>query len=156
MAEPAREDLSPPATLTVRSRRFGSYEVPVERIVTFPDGLIGFPDARRFALLEPSRPQSPFRYLICVDLPELAFVVCNPQDFWPGYVAEVPPPLDAAGETAVLVIATIPADAREMTANLMAPLVIDCATRRGAQLVLDVGRYSTRHPLLPAPAPDRG
>ncbi|MFN8542741.1 MAG: flagellar assembly protein FliW [Candidatus Binatia bacterium] len=154
MAEPAREELTPSATIVVRSRRFGTYEVPAERIVTFPAGLIGFPEACRFALLEPNRPHSPFRYLICVDLPELAFVVCNPHDFWPGFVAEVPRPLDVQGDVAVLVLVTIPNNPREMTANLMAPIVIDCESRRGAQLVLDTGRYSTRHPLLPAAPPE--
>jgi flagellar assembly factor FliW len=37
-----------------------------------------------------------------------------------------------------------------MTVDLLAPLVIDWATRTGRQIVLDSGRYSTRHPLLPS------
>lgn len=152
MAEPAASQaLNPiPAaeTIVIRSRRFGTYEVPEARVITFGSGLIGFPDLQRFALLEPTRPQSPFRYLISVDLPEIAFVVCNPGDFWPGYVAEVPAPADSHGELAVLVMVTVPANLREMTANLMAPLVIDSESRRGAQIVIDTGRYSTRHPLL--------
>jgi flagellar assembly factor FliW len=44
---------------------------------------------------------------------------------------------------------TIPKNPLEMTANLMAPLVVDCRSRVGRQLVLDTGRFSTRHPLLP-------
>jgi flagellar assembly factor FliW len=124
-------------------------------VIHFAAGLIGFPDLHEFALLEPTRPHSPFRYLIAVDFPEIAFVVCNPSDFWPGYVAEVPPPSDQHGELAVLVLVTVPANPTEMTANLLAPLVIDSESRRGAQIVIDTGRFSTRHPLLTPGSPPR-
>ena len=80
------------ATIHVHSERFGTYEVPEERLLTFPNGLVGFPDGHRFALLDASRPDSPFRYLICVDLPELGFVVCDPEVFWPGYAEALPRP----------------------------------------------------------------
>ncbi|HLK11917.1 MAG TPA: flagellar assembly protein FliW [Candidatus Binatia bacterium] len=154
MAEPDREGLAAARTIALRSRRFGDYDVPEERIVVFPDGLVGFPEARRFALLEPSRAESPFHYLVCVDYPELGFVVCDPERLWPSYSSEVPRPADVTGEVAVLVLVRIPADPGESTANLMAPLVIDCATRRGRQLVLDTGRWATRHPLFRLAAPD--
>ncbi len=148
MAEAGREDVAG-RTIAVRSRRFGDYDVPEDRLLVFPEGLVGFPDARRFALREPSRAESPFHYLVCVDHPELGFVVCDPERIWPGYTREVPRPTDAAGEIAVLVLVRIPADPGEATANLMAPLVVDATSRRGRQLVLDTGRWATRHPLFP-------
>lgn len=138
--------------VTVSSRRFGTHQVPADRVLLFDEGLVGFADARRFALLEPSRPGSPFHYLVCLDLPELGFVVADPEVLVPGYRAEVPPPLDAEGPLVVLVLVTVPADPLAMTANLMAPLVVDPTTRRGRQLVLDTGRWPTRHPLLARPA----
>ena len=125
--------------------------LPADRVLEFPDGLIGFPGAHRFALLESSRPGSPFRCLACLDLPEIRFVVCEPAMFGSGFVASLPLPADLPrGDAAVLVIVTVPADGRDMTANLMAPIIIDCRSRRGRQLVLEGGPYSTRHPLLPA------
>jgi flagellar assembly factor FliW len=134
MGEPAREAL-----------RKG------DAILTFPEGLIGFSDARTFVLLEPGRTESPFRRLVSVDAPEVGFVVCDPDALAPGYTAELPVTDVPPEHRAVLVIVTVPPDAREMTANLMAPLVLDRRSRSGRQLVLDTGRYSTRHPLL-APA----
>jgi len=150
MAAPARQALAPGESILLHSARFGDYEVPAERVLHFPEGLIGFPQARRFALLEPSRSGSPFRCLVCLDEPELGFVVCDPAALWPGYAADVP--LPAAGpveDQALLAIVTVPAQPADMTANLMAPLVIDCRSRTGHQVVLDTGRYSTRHALLP-------
>jgi flagellar assembly factor FliW len=138
------------ATLPLRSRRYGSYEVPVERVLTFPDGLIGFADARRFVLLDSSRPDSPFRCLVCIDFPELGFVVCDPVRLWPAYAADLPAPAgERVADRGALVIVTVPHDPHGMTANLLAPLVFDCTTRTGRQIVLDPDRYSTRHLLLP-------
>jgi flagellar assembly factor FliW len=149
VAEPARQVVAAEDTIPLHSRRFGSYEVPAERVITFPDGLIGFADARRFVLLESSRPESPFRYLVCLDFPELGFVVCDPVRLWPGYATDLPEPEGGRHEDrAALTIVTVPQDPDGMTANLLAPLVFDCATRTGRQIILDGERYSTRHPLL--------
>jgi len=137
-------------TVPLHSRRYGDYDVPLERVLTFPDGLIGFADARRFVLLDSPRPDSPFRCLVCVDFPELGFVVCDPLGLWPAYAAELPPVDEGRAEDrAALVIVTVPHDPHAMTANLLAPLLFDCTTRTGRQVVLDAERYSIRHQLLP-------
>lgn len=149
MAEPARQTLAADETVPLRSQRFGNYDVPASRVLHLSEGLIGFPTARRFALLDSSRPDSPFRCLVCLDLPELGFVVCDPIRLWPEYADDVPlPPGSCAEDVAVLAIVTVPRDPRAMTANLMAPLVIDSRSRVGGQVVLDSDRYGTRHPLL--------
>lgn len=154
MAEPARQAQGVTERVPLRSRRFGDHEIPVDRVVSFTEGLIGFPSARRFALLEAPRTDSPFRCLACLDVPELGFVVCEPEALWPGYVAGLPLPEGIpAGEVVVLAIVTVPADPAGMTANLMAPLVVDCRTRTGRQLVLDTGPFTTRQPLFARKTP---
>ena len=141
-------------TVPLRSRRFGDHDVPVDRVVSFPEGLVGFPAARQFALLEAARPDSPFRCLACLDFPDLGFVVCDAEALWPGYIAELPLPEGVPpGEVVVLAIVTVPADPTAMTANLMAPLLVDCRTRTGRQLVLDTGRFTTRQPIFARETP---
>lgn len=148
MAEPARQALT--ETIALHSERFGDFEVPADRVLHFPEGLIGFREARRFVLLEPTRSGSPFRCLMSLDVPELSFVVCDPTALWPGYAADLPVPAEGSAEdVAALAIVTVPQNATEMTANLMAPLLLDSRTRTGRQTVLDTGRYSTRHHILP-------
>jgi flagellar assembly factor FliW len=149
VAEPARQALAVVETVPLRSQRYGNYDIPVDRVLSFPDGLIGFAEAHRFAVLDSSRPESPFSCLVCLDFPELGFVVCDPTRLWPGYTADLPAPEEGSVEDrAVLAIVTVPRDARGMTVNLMGPLVIDCVSRQGRQVILDTGRYSTRHALL--------
>src|SRR5581483_9863039 len=108
VAEPARQAVA--ETVVIRSKRFGDYEVPADRVLVFRDGLIGFPHAQRFVLLEPTRPGTPFRYLLCVDLPELGFVVCDARALSPLAARDVPLPADTRPEdVAILAIVTVPA-----------------------------------------------
>ena len=39
---------------------------------------------------------------------------------------------------------------RDLTANLMAPIVINAATRQAKQIVLDRSPYTTKHRLFPS------
>lgn len=130
-------------TIRVRSGRFGELDVPTDRVLHFPQGLIGFPRARRFVILD-HRPGSAFKWMLCLDQPDLAFAVVEPGTFVPDYRA----PLELAARTlaaepkdvALFVIVTIPSDPTAMTVNLMAPVVVDVRTRRSRQLVLEDGR----------------
>jgi flagellar assembly factor FliW len=154
IAKPARRETRP--VVHVVSRRFGTFEVPADRVLRFPHGLIGFPEARRFVILE-HRPTSPFKWMLCVDDPELAFAVADPAELVAGYR----PPIEAAarllgiepGEVGVLVIVTIPPEPSGMTVNLMAPVAVDLRTRQARQIVLEGGRLDARHPVLAGATP---
>lgn len=144
------------ATIHVRSPRFGEHDVPLDRLFTLEPGLVGFPEARRFVLLE-SRPGSPFKWMLCVDQPDLGFAVVDPMDFLPGYVPPVERATAALGcdasDIALLVVVTIPERPTEIFLNLLAPVVVDLRTRIGRQLVLDDPQLDPAHrvPLLPQP-----
>ncbi len=140
-AAPASREVDPSPALHVRSRRFGSFEISRASIVEIPQGLVGFPQLRHYVVLE-HRPGSPFKWLLAIDDPELAFAVANPCELVAGYE----PPLETAArlletdpsDIALLVIVTIPRDPTLMTVNLMAPVVVDLRTRRARQIVLDL------------------
>ncbi len=148
------------ACVAVASRRFGSFEVPLERVITLEGGLLGFPGARRHALLD-HRPGSPFKWLLCIDEPELGFAVADPRDFVPGWEA----PLERAAavlgcaphDVAAFVLVTIPPAPTEIHLNLLAPVVVDLRTRRGCQLVLDDPALDPAHRVpLVRPGGDAG
>ena len=89
--------------------------------LTFPAGLIGFPQAQRFVLVEWGGDDSPFRLLRSLDDEGLAFVVVPPDLFFPDYEPE----LEVGEHDVVLVIVTVPDRVQDATANLLGPLVID-------------------------------
>lgn len=141
--------------LRIHSRRFGTVDVSADEILSLPQGMLGLPESRRYALLD-GRPGSPFKLLLSIDDPELAFAVVNPQELVAGYE----PPLAIAArvlgadlaDVALFAVVTV-ASGPSLTVNLMAPLAVDTHTRCGRQLVLDDGRFAPAHPIIPVPAP---
>jgi len=143
-------------TLAVVSQRFGSFEVPEDRIFALDPGLIGFPAARRFVLLD-SRPGSPFKWMLCIDEPELGFAVVDPGHFVPTYAAPLEQAMAALGcaaeDVALFALVTIPERPSEIFVNLLAPIVVDLGRRRGRQLVLEDPALDPAHRIpLTAPA----
>jgi flagellar assembly factor FliW len=122
--------------------------------VTFPSGLLGFPEQQRYVILDHDT-EAPFKWLQSVEEPALAFVILDPALFHPGYHIDVPADAWAEiktvdrEEVALVVILTIPSDdPGRITANLRGPLVISHKTKLGKQLVLTED-VPTRHPLFP-------
>jgi flagellar assembly factor FliW len=127
--------------------------VPADRIITFESGLPGFPDERRFALIN-DHLEPPFYCLQSVDNPALAFVVTDPTalvpDYRPKNGARTLQELRARGpeDLQALVTLTIPPGRpREITANLMSPLLINPEQGLGKQVVIEKPHYSHQHPI---------
>ncbi len=141
-------------TVTIDSTALGQVTVPEERIITFTGGLPGFPDFQRYALLN-AQVESPFYYLQCVDNPSLAFVVTDPTALVPDYQSKNGGSalkdlrVQSYEDLQVLVTLTIPPGRpREMTANLMCPLLINPVLRLGKQVVIEKSPYSHQYPVL--------
>lgn len=135
--------------ITVPSSRFGDLEVPAGSVIEFPAGIIGFPSAKTFIMLEH---KPPFSWLQSTKDPDLAFVVVDGFEF--GQQFDVKPPYGDRDtdfreddEYAILIIVTVRPDPRMTTANLKAPLFVNMRNRRGVQVIFDDPRYSTRFPL---------
>lgn len=135
----------------VRTTRFGTVEIAEDRVITFPKGILGFADYRRFCLLEPAE-DSAFFWLQSLDDPTLAFVVTDPSFFVPEY--SVPVRQDQMGDLGLAkledaqVFVIVNKVDQTLTGNLQGPLVINTVTRSGEQLVLAEKRWQIRHPLV--------
>ncbi|MDR7866331.1 MAG: flagellar assembly protein FliW [Sporomusaceae bacterium] len=146
--------------MVIESTRFGSLEVDDQDIIRFPQGLPGFDDEKAFAFL-PYGPDSPFAFLQSVAEPALTFFVVEPFPFFTDYEFELSDDLakeigmTAAAPFQVFCIVTVPDNLEEMTANLLAPLVVNWKERRAVQTVLDNKGYTTRHRLFPAGFPPK-
>jgi flagellar assembly factor FliW len=136
----------------IRSDRFGEIEIEPDRLIEFSDGILGFPESRRFAMLD-ANDTGLYFWLQCVEDPALAFLSVIPWEFFPDYTVDLSDDIErslaVAAESDVLVLAlvTVQADTRELTANLLGPLVINVVAKRGCQLVLADSGFSVRAPL---------
>ena len=135
--------------------RFGSVEIQDKDILIFPDALYGFDQEKEFVLL-PLDPkiESPMEWLQSMKTRELAFIVTDPFLFVPGYEMVLSDSertqleIESTESVIVRVIVTIPKVHTEMTANLVAPLVINQKNRQAKQVVLTNAEYDTKHSLI--------
>ncbi|MFQ5494419.1 MAG: flagellar assembly protein FliW [Phycisphaerae bacterium] len=142
--------------MIIHTSRFGQLEVDPDRLITFGEGILGFPQQRDYALIQTGK-GSGFYWLQSVDTAGLAFVVCDPRLFVSDYQAPVRLEdlagieLTDAANAQVFTVVNKVGDL--LTANLQGPLVVNVVNRRARQLVLSDKRYSTRHPLMRIPKP---
>lgn len=139
--------------ITAKTTRFGEIEVKAEDLIELPSGLIGFPELKRYVLLDHDK-DSPFKWLQSLDDGAIAFVLINPLLFKADYTVEVTEAevsdlqLSDEDDAVISVIITIPTNPQNMTANLKAPLVFNLKNRKGKQLVLSNSAYTTRHNIM--------
>ncbi|MCS6291578.1 MAG: flagellar assembly protein FliW [Nitrospira sp.] len=136
-----------------RSTRFGNCDVRPDSVLTFPNGILGFPDCRRYVIFDHDT-DAPFKWLQSLDEPGLAFVILDPATFHPEYDVQVPHEalLEVDGkeddELILSVLLTIPSnDPTGITANLRGPLLMNPRTKFCKQLILS-DNYPTRFPLF--------
>ncbi len=137
--------------MDVRTTRFGVIEIAEDRVISFDKGLLGFPDRKRFCLLEPGE-DACFFWLQSLDDPALAFVVTDPALFVPDYNVPIRREqmeelhLEKLDDAQVFVIVNKVDGV--LTGNLQGPLIINTLTREGEQMVVAEKRWTTRHPLV--------
>ena len=139
--------------IKVKTTRFGEIEVPELDVIELPLGLIGFPELKRYVLLDHDK-DSPFKWLQSLEDGAIAFVLIDPLLFKPDYIAEVTDAelteleVKAEEDLVISVIVTVPSNPQNMTANLKAPLIFNLKNRKGKQVILNTGTYNTRHNIV--------
>ena len=141
----------------IETPHFGLLEYTDDKVLDFPHGIPAFEVERRFLALE--RPETaPVIFLQSLSRAELVFMTLPVSLVEPGYRGAMSPEdLEALGlqadrqpeegrEVLTLVLITVD-EHRQATANLMAPVVVNLATRRAVQSVQPGSGYSPRHPL---------
>ncbi len=147
--------------MKLSSQRFGELQIREEKIITFPEGLIGLPDLKRFAILEHDG-DGPLNWLLSIDEPEIAFIIIDPTVFLGEYKVELSKvdveklQLEDDTETAIFTLVVIPENPEEMTANTKGPLVINVPAMLGHQVIQDNPAYQIKHRILRAQASAKG
>ena len=135
----------------IKSHVLGEVQTTEEGTLTFPRGVLGFPEARDFVLVGTSR--SGFYWLQSLDHDTLTFLVLDPFVHVPDFTVDIPDeemgPLGTdASEIVVLGVVTLPAGPDDpLTVNLQGPLVINMKRGVGSQLMLDDSPFGLRHNL---------
>lgn len=140
--------------MQINSRLFGKIDVEDDKVIDFKNGIIGFEEHHKYALIFDAEKESSksIMWLQSMEEPELAFPVADPTHICNGYNPVVEDELlesiggiDKPEDVFVLVVLTVPSDLTKMTANLKAPLVINTDTRKGCQIIVNNEEYQVRY-----------
>lgn len=119
------------------------------QVLEFPDGIPGFPDARRFVLHDLDD-EGTFQVLQCLEDEALSMVVCVPWILFPDYQADIGNAedhgleLDSPDDAIVFCGVTMDQEERAFHVNLLGPFVVNARTLVGKQVVLADSGYSAR------------
>lgn len=140
--------------MNICTRIFGEIEVNFEKLITFVDGIIGFPDLKQFMLIHDVETNSnSVSWLQSIDEPEFAMPVINPllvlHDYNPIIEDEL---LKSLGELKpeemlVLVTMTVPSDVTKISVNLKAPILINTQNLNASQIIVDDEKYPVKYPV---------
>jgi len=138
--------------MTINTRIFGEINIDEEKIITFQNGIVGFPDLKDFALIydEEKGTATSIRWLQSVQAAEFALPVMDPLIVYKDYNPEVDDELlQSAGaldsnEMLVLVTLTVPNDIKTMSINLKAPIVINAKARKACQVIAEGDNYPVK------------
>ncbi|HHV96236.1 MAG TPA: flagellar assembly protein FliW [Clostridiaceae bacterium] len=169
--------------MLLNTRHFGEIEIDEENIIYFDEGIPGFNHVKKFVLIgsenleerqedenevkkkanndscdenscDDEEALSPFKWLQCVDDPDLAFAIVNPFMIKPDYEIELSDEvietleIEKEEDVALYAIVVVPEDISKMTMNLKAPIVINVRNKKGMQAILDTEKYSIRHYIM--------
>ncbi|EEG76540.1 flagellar assembly protein FliW [Dethiobacter alkaliphilus] len=124
---------------------------PSKLTLTMTPPLMGFEDTTTYTL-QPLPDNACFFTLEAQDGP--SFILTKPHFFFPDYRVQVKQSdlanIKAEGtEPDVYLIVTVPEKVSDMSANLMAPLLVNAQKGLACQHVMHDSPYSTRHYLFP-------
>ncbi len=131
--------------------RLGSMQLPEDRVLRFPRGIIGFMGHREFTLIQ-LREESPFLVLQSLTDPKLGLLVVDPYNFMTEYEVVIGDAdrrlleIETREQATVLVTVTIPQGRPERTTlNLSGPIVINNEARIGLQIPQTDSRYPAHY-----------
>ncbi len=138
--------------MLAKTKFFGEVELADEKVLNFPSGLIGFENYTKFAIMYDEEDKSSTRisWLQSLEEPLLALPVIDPlaivEEYVPIIEDELLAPLgNPADEDLLFLLAmTVPSDMTKVTANMKAPIIINAATKKGAQLIVENEDYPVK------------
>lgn len=141
--------------MKVNTKIFGEIEVDESRFLQFEDGILGFPELKRFMLIhdEESSGKNLISWMQSIDEPGFAMPVIDPLRVCPEYNPEVEDELlkplgDINGdEILVLTTVTVPEEIEKMTSNLKAPFIINTENLKACQIILEDDQYLIKYPI---------
>ncbi len=138
--------------MLAKTKFFGEVELDDDKILEFPNGIVGFEEYKKFAIMydEDNKAKTKISWLQSLEEPLMALPVVDPlaimEEYVPVIEDELLAPLgNPADEDLLFLLAmTVPSDMKKVTANMKAPFIINAATKKGVQLIVENEDYPVK------------
>lgn len=142
--------------MNIKTKYHGTIDIKKEEVFHFSNGIPGFIDEKEFVLL-PLPENDWFHILQSTKTTELGFVVTDPFRFFKDYdftlddstIEQLENPNEK--NIKVLSIVTVKEPLHNTTTNLQAPIVMNLATNKAKQIILNNTTYQTKHHVFAQP-----
>ena len=139
--------------MLIKTKFFGEVDIDDSKVITLPQGLLGFEDMKHYNILYNTETSSgdSISWFQSADEQALAMPVVNPlhvkADYNPLVNDELLAPLGEVGEEGYFVLVTmrVPKDPKEISCNLKAPIIINPKTMLGCQIIVENEDYPIRY-----------
>lgn len=125
--------------IKVNTTRFGEISIPEEKVITFKDGIPGFPESKKFFILD--HRNTPLKWLQSIDEPELAFLIAESSFIDPNYQISLDKSvvdyLEVNSQEDVIVFLILRVEDGKVVVNYNGPLVFNANKMLGAQVIID-------------------
>ncbi|MCR5603428.1 MAG: flagellar assembly protein FliW [Lachnospiraceae bacterium] len=139
--------------MTIETKLFGEITVDESKLISFPQGIIGFPELKDFLLIHDGEGNGSIKWMQSIQEPAFAMPVVDPLSIIPDYNPDIEDellkPLDGINQDNMLVLVTItvPKEIEKMSVNLKGPIIINSDARKAGQLIIDDDKYQVKFPI---------
>lgn len=140
--------------MKIQTKYFNEVTISEADIITFPNGLLGFPDEKKFIGLDiPDNPS--FLVLQSINDANIAFIVIPPHQLYQDYELKVDDTtlelleIESEKDVTLLSIVTLKENFTDSTINLQAPIIINHNKKLAKQYITNSKNHSIQAPLTP-------
>ena len=142
--------------MEIDTLRFGSLTVDENKLLRFKKGLPGLEECREFAILQ-FEESNPLHWLQSTQRPEICLPIVSSFAIYPSYSFDVSDEdveelaLGGPEDIYVVSVVVIPEQhVEQMTANMVAPIIINHRSGAAKQIIINSGEYNVRFPVFQA------
>jgi flagellar assembly factor FliW len=137
--------------MIVKSRFLGELQIDESSIINFDEGILGLEDLKEYCIVSiPEKEQ--FSLLQSIEDENISFVLIKPWDFFEHYEIDLKEnhlkAMNIESSAQLAIYSIISFKKNDITANLLAPVVINVETNKGNQIVLHSQQYKTKHSIF--------
>ena len=139
--------------MTIETTRFGNVEYQPERVITIGKGLPGLEALHRFVIVD-AEATKPIVWLQSLEDVDIALPVIYAFEIVEDYAFDVQDDdiealeIRNAEDLIVLNVVVLPEDVTGMTANMLAPILINTRLGQGCQVFIESSEYATKTPIF--------